>query len=113
MAKFFRAHRLNKRVLKLDQPLKIKTQYFLVLYQPNQQKYPRLGIIVNTHYIKRAVDRNQFKRIIRESFRHHKENLKALDIVVIIRSEWVSENAGILRNNIDNLWNLMALSKTF
>lgn len=42
---------------------------------------PRLGLIVGKRCLRRAVDRNRAKRVIRESFRHATD-LPTLDIVV-------------------------------
>jgi len=47
--------------------------------------YPRLGIVVGKKMLKRAVDRNYFKRIIRESFRHLANQLISKDYVVRLR----------------------------
>lgn len=41
----------------------------------------RLGLIVGKRVVRRAVDRNRAKRLIRESFRQ-REGLPAMDIVV-------------------------------
>lgn len=42
---------------------------------------PRLGLIVGKRCLRRAVDRNRAKRVIRESFRHAPD-LPTFDIVV-------------------------------
>ena len=41
--------------------------------------------MVGKKHLKKAVDRNRFKRLVRESFRHHQEQLKGLDIIVLAR----------------------------
>src|SRR3990167_10921545 len=110
MAKLSRTDRLRKQELLLSQSLTIKNKYFLILFKPNQQKHARLGIIVSKQFIKRAVDRNQLKRVIRESFRHHQEDLKELDIVVIIRSECSTLGAKVWRNDIDSIWQTLIAS---
>ena len=48
---------------------------------------PRLGVIVAKRVLRRAVDRNRAKRLIRETFRCAKASLPALDIVVQVRSD--------------------------
>ncbi|OGT37775.1 MAG: ribonuclease P protein component [Gammaproteobacteria bacterium RIFCSPHIGHO2_12_FULL_37_14] len=90
-----------------QQPCKVSNHYLLALFKPNQRSYPKLGMKIGKHLIKRAVDRNQLKRIIRESFRHHQEVLKGLDIVVLIRSKCRPLEKKIWRNDIDALWQVL------
>ena len=45
----------------------------------------RVGIVVAKKNQKKAVHRNRIKRIIRECFRSKQQNLKGLDVVVIVR----------------------------
>lgn len=60
----------------------------------------RLGLVVAKKHLKRAVDRNRFKRLVRESFRSHQEQLAGLDVVVLARNGAIrsirsrKENAG-------------------
>ena|SRR3990167_7211479 len=110
MAKFSRTVRLKKNNLRLNQPKKITNKYFLILFKRQQLSYARLGIIVGKKYVKRAVDRNQIKRIVRESFRQHQEKLKNLDIVVIVRSECSTLSTKVWRNDIDNIWQILVES---
>lgn len=80
----------------------------IALHKSNQKDHARLGIIVGKRYAKKAVQRNQLRRIIRESFRQHKESLKGLDIIVLLRSECtplIDKKAW--RANIDHLWQLI------
>lgn len=85
-------------------PSKVTGQYMLALYRPNQQSLARLGMIIGKHHVKRAVDRNQLRRVIRESFKHLQASLKGLDVIVLVRSEWKPLGIKIWRNEIDNLW---------
>lgn len=83
---------------------KVSHQYLLALYQSNQKPYARLGIVIAKHHVKLAVDRNHLRRIIRESFRHEKEALKGLDIIVLMRSKWSALDNTVLRDDIKRLW---------
>ena len=104
---FPRTHRL---VSKHDfqsvfaKPAKTTRNYLIALYKPNQQSYARLGVIIGKRHYKRAVDRNQLRRIIRESFRHQHEAIKGLDIIVMLRSRTDIKNKKAIRDNIDTLW---------
>lgn len=86
------------------QPGKVARKNLLALYRLNQQCYARLGIIIPKHHAKRAVDRNRIRRVIRESFRQHKEALKGLDIIVLMRSEWSPLAIQSLRDDVLYLW---------
>jgi len=88
---------------------KVTHKYLLALYKPNQQSHARLGIIIAKHHVKLAVNRNRLRRHIRESFRHHKEALKGLDIIVLMRSECTPLDNHVIRNDIDRLWQKLAL----
>ncbi len=84
---------------------KVACQRLLALYHSCQRVEARLGVVISKHHVRRAVDRNQLRRIIRESFRYHKERLKGLDIIVLIRSkEGPFQDKKQLRENVDKLW---------
>jgi len=45
----------------------------------------RLGLAVAKKHVRRAVDRNRIKRVVRESFRRQQHRLKGLDLVVLVK----------------------------
>lgn len=70
---------------------------FTVLYRSNGLGYPRLGLAIAKKRIRRAVDRNRLKRLIRESFRAAMLNLRGFDIVVMARDRAAcADNVAIL-----------------
>ena len=71
-----------KKVYKARQ--KIFSEIFTVYYCYNNIDYPRLGVIVPKKKVKSAVKRNCFKRITREWFRLNQNQLKHIDIVVVV-----------------------------
>jgi ribonuclease P protein component len=51
-----------------------------------------------------AVERNRLKRLLRESFRHHKMELAGLDIVALVKPGlWQMDNRAI-RTVIEEQW---------
>ena len=88
-------------------PQKTKLKFLIALSRPNSLSIPRVGIVVSKHKVKRAADRSWLRRIIRESFRHQKNILKGLDIIVLLRSECNPSlflRKTVLRDDIDKLW---------
>lgn len=63
---------------------KLKTAYFILLYQPNHLTNPRLGLIISKKNIPLAARRNRVKRLLRESFRLNRHKLPNLDLVFIV-----------------------------
>ena len=62
-------------------------RFFTVLYCRNELGYPRLGLAIAKKRIRHAVARNRLKRIIRDSFRHTKNQLLGVDIVIMARDQ--------------------------
>ena len=63
----------------------IRGRYFIIRARGREQNYARLGIVAARKLIRRAVDRNTCKRLVREAFREHEAELAGLDIVVVCR----------------------------
>ena len=61
----------------------------LVLFvRPNEHGRPRLGVTVTRRVGKSAV-RNRLRRLVRESFRRHRHEIEAWDLVVNVRASAV------------------------
>ncbi len=59
---------------------------FLILARKApSQSIGRLGLIVAKKHLRRAVDRNHFKRIVRDNFRLNQNRLQGLDFIVLAR----------------------------
>lgn len=67
------------------EPTRLSDSGFLVLFAPNNANTPRLGLAVSKRNVKRSVDRNKLKRLVRESFRVQSTGLPNVDIVVLVR----------------------------
>ncbi|MDF1762830.1 MAG: ribonuclease P protein component [Oleibacter sp.] len=84
--------------------LRGSTPHLLVLASPNESSNPRVGFVLAKKQLKRAVDRNRVKRLIRESFRQHQHDLANNDFVILARSGIVQLDNHQIRAMIDSLW---------
>jgi ribonuclease P protein component len=55
--------------------------------------------------------RNRIRRVIRESFRHHRQTLPNLDILLIARSASANQTNPVLRADLERLWQQLATRK--
>ena len=62
---------------------KVHQPHFLFLAKFSELPNSRLGIVVAKKKVRRAHERNRVKRLARESFRLHQQQLDRLDIVVM------------------------------
>jgi ribonuclease P protein component len=62
----------------------IRGKLLMLHYQPRPEgnTEARLGVVVAKKLLKRAVDRNRVKRVVREQFRLHRAALPGVDLVV-------------------------------
>jgi len=77
---------------------------FTVLYRPNGTETPRLGLAISKKNCRLASRRNRLKRIVRESFRHHRRELPGLDFVVLNQPAAASASNSTLFGSLDAHW---------
>ncbi len=87
-----------------QQPQRAGSPHVTILARNNQQNLPRLGQAVPKKQIRLAVDRNRFKRLVRESFRLHQHDLPAKDFVVIAKKSANELSNQELNLLLDKLW---------
>jgi ribonuclease P protein component len=63
---------------------------------------PRLGVIVGRHAWPRAVDRNRFRRLVREAFRLLQHRLEQRDYIVRARNPQKGKPSGV------DIWKLLS-----
>ncbi|REG83865.1 ribonuclease P protein component [Marinomonas pollencensis] len=81
---------------------------FLLLATKRDDDQTRLGLIVAKKTDKRAVGRNRIKRLVRDSFRHHKIPLAGLDIVFLARQGIKELDNPTLHKRLDKAWDQLA-----
>ncbi|MCK5875097.1 MAG: ribonuclease P protein component [Alcanivoracaceae bacterium] len=107
-SRFPRQHRLlspSEFKPLFDQPQwRASSQHFLLLVTENGLAAPRLGIVIGKRRVKRAVDRNLLRRLIRESFRHRSADLTGLDIVVLVRADLRRPDKRLIAEELGKVW---------
>lgn len=88
-------------------PIRFGDRLVTVLARPNGGDQPRLGVAVSRRRMSRAVARNRFKRIARESFRVRRERLGGYDIVVLPKPAAAGASRAKLRASIERQWALL------
>ena len=67
-----------------------------------------MGLAIAKKAVKRAVDRNRIKRIIRESFRHVQHDLPNIDVVIMCRTSAVALEKVEIRQQFDKQWSYIS-----
>lgn len=88
---------------------KVSDQHLLILARPGQTAQSRLGLVIAKKHLKRAVDRNRVKRILRETFRTLEPPLEpAMDIVVLARKGLGEIEKPALQRIFNKQWRRLA-----
>jgi len=78
----------------------INTKFYRIKYKKNSRDNPRIGIIISKKVHKLAVQRNLFKRRIREIFRTHKSKINQnIDILIIAKNDATNASYQTLLND--------------
>ncbi len=91
-----------------ENPLRSSDNHFTVLARKSNSGDARLGLAVSKKNAKLAVERNRIKRLIRESFRTHQDELHGLDIVVMNRRLTAQQDNRTLVLSLSRHWQKVA-----
>lgn len=84
--------------------IRVSDDCFTILAGNQQEKSAKLGFAIAKKQIKRAVDRNRLKRLIRESFRKHQYELPNTGIVVMVRFKILQLNNEQIFARLERHW---------
>ncbi|TVP55925.1 MAG: ribonuclease P protein component [Halomonadaceae bacterium] len=79
-------------------------RHLLILARPSATERPRIGLIIAKRHVRKAVQRNRIKRLLRESFRHRQATLPPLDLVVLARPGLGQVDNQTLNEMLEQLW---------
>ncbi|MDX1465919.1 MAG: ribonuclease P protein component [Halomonas sp.] len=83
---------------------KVHGRGLMALASPNALGHPRLGLIFSKKNVRRAVDRNRLKRIVRDSIRLQQQRLPAVDIVVLARRGVHELDNATVQRQLQGMW---------
>ena len=72
----------------------------------------RLGLAISKKHCRKATGRNAIKRIVRESFRQHQEDLAGLDVVVMNQPAAAVATRPQLFDSLASHWRRCASQRT-
>lgn len=109
MASYPRTCRLTRpsefqRVFERGLHRRVQVQGLFARVRESSSSQARLGFALSKRSLKHAVDRNRVKRLTRDSFRLHREQLPAVDIVIITQSEVAQLNNAAILKQLVILW---------
>ncbi|MGY4877633.1 ribonuclease P protein component [Vreelandella aquamarina] len=84
--------------------LKVHGKGMMALARWNTLGHPRLGLVVSKKNVKLAVQRNRFKRLVRESIRLRQHQFPTLDIVVLARRGVHDLDNDTLHRQLHGMW---------
>lgn len=83
---------------------KVGDANFLLLVRANGSDHPRLGLVVAKKKVRRSVDRNRLKRVVRDSFRLHQTALPAVDVIFMARNDLATLASADLHAALAQAW---------
>jgi ribonuclease P protein component len=81
-----------------------RDKLFTVLCRESKDEIARLGLAISKKHCRKASTRNRIKRVIRESFRQHPQQLAGLDIVVINQPAATMADNGAMNESLERHW---------
>lgn len=90
-----------------EQAERSRDSYLVVLARRNDLTVARLGLAISKKNVRKSVDRNRIKRLVRESFRHNRTALGSVDIVVMARSAILRADREVIRQSLERHWEIL------
>ena len=83
-----------------------QSRFWKVITSDSGKSFSRLGLAISKKQYKKAVDRNLFKRIARETFRNNQDDLESIDFVIIVKKSSCTDNKKMTKDLLSLLKNV-------
>jgi ribonuclease P protein component len=104
---FSRRHRYSARgsfATALRSPRKLRGATIVLNIAPGRGPASRLGIALTRRLVPLAIERNRFRRLVRDVFRRHEVKNRGLDCVVALRKPLAGADNAPLRTELRELF---------
>jgi ribonuclease P protein component len=81
----------------------VRGKWFMLHYRPSGADSARLGLVIAKRFSRRAVQRNFIKRIARDLFRHMRQDLPGVDLILRLSNPAEGAKRVELRDDIRSL----------
>jgi ribonuclease P protein component len=89
---------------------KVRGQFAILHAAPARDSHSRLGIALTKRLVPAATDRNEVKRLVRETFRRHLVKQSGLECVVTLRQKFVADDLPAVVAEIASLFDQLQRS---
>ena len=83
---------------------RVSHRHFLLLARRSPTPVSRLGLVIAKKNVRKAVQRNRIKRLVRECFRQMPDQAPALDVVFLARRGLDELDNGVLSSILREQW---------
>jgi len=83
-----------------------QSRFWKIIASDSGKSFSRLGLAISKKQYKRAVDRNHFKRLARETFRNNQNDLESIDFVVMVKKSVRNDNKEITKDLLSLMKNV-------
>jgi ribonuclease P protein component len=89
-----------------------QSRFWKIIASDSGKSFSRLGLAISKKQYKRAVDRNLFKRLARETFRNNQNDLESVDFVIMVKKSACTDKKEITKDLLTLMKNAKSKEKS-
>jgi ribonuclease P protein component len=83
-----------------------QSRFWKIIASDSGRSFSRLGLAISKKQYKKAVDRNLFKRLARETFRNNQYDIESIDFVIMVKKSACTDNIEITKDLLSLMKNV-------